>query len=61
MRYEPLHVGDLVCIRGHERKIGVIIGLFKKKNTYYVYWLDSTITHVLPLGVLKKIFYEPDI
>jgi len=55
MRYEPLHIGDLVCIRGHTRKLGVVTGLFTRKNVYYVWWFDTYCGTVAPLAILKKI------
>jgi hypothetical protein len=53
---QRLHTGDLVCIKGFEVRIGVILCPFRQKdNTYRVFWFEDRISHILPRAILKKI------
>jgi hypothetical protein len=56
MRNEPLHVGDLVCIKGYEIRIGVVLCPFRyKNNVYCVFWFADGTNVALPRAILKKI------
>jgi hypothetical protein len=54
MRYESLHVGDLVCLRGLERMLGVIANEHSH-NVYGVWWFANHTLTLCPMGILKKI------
>lgn len=54
MRYEPLHVGDLVYYKGLETKLGIVLGIYEH-NVFHVYWFDTLTKTLLPMGVLNKI------
>jgi len=55
---QRLHTGDLVCIKGFEVRVGVVLCLFTI-NTYRIFWFKDRATYVLPRALLKKI--ETDI
>ena len=53
---QRLYTGDLVCVKGFEVRIGVVLYCYHHNHNIYrvVWFLDGT-THLAPRAILKKI------
>ncbi len=58
MHIQPLYVGDLVYVKGFQKRTGVILSTINSHfgGIYYVvYWFSDAHCHHLPRSILKKI------
>jgi hypothetical protein len=59
MRCPVLSIGDLVHPHHIPHHTGVVVGIHKGQIKVY-FFIDKK-TLILPIGILMKLFYEPDI
>jgi len=59
MRCPSLSIGDLVYIRHAPTIMGAVVGLHK--GQVRIYFFNERSTLVLPIGILRKVFYETDV
>jgi hypothetical protein len=59
MRCPSLSIGDLVHIRHAPTLMGAVVGIHK--GQVRIYFFNDKRVLVLPIGIIRKVFYEPDI